>query len=199
MANIRKCPYKNCSHGGSIDIDKEEFVKIGGRYFHSDCFEEKRKQSAKKKCGYKKCKHGGIVNTDSDDCVEENGKFYHRDCLCEKNAIAEIIDFWYREIDEDVVFNQLRNVIDRLVYQRGIDAEFVLYAVKRKAKVLNYPAGIFYAVGDKRLKADWKIAREVEKLKAVKEASPKTKKVEPAFQYKEEKKPKWGDIFGSAT
>ena len=199
MANIRKCPYKNCLHGGSVDIDKDEFVKIGNRYFHPDCFEEKRKQSVKKKCGYSKCKHDGIVNTDSDDCVEENGKYYHRDCLREKNAIAEIIDFWYREIDEDVVFNQLRRVIDQLVYQRGMDASYILFAIKKRAKFLNYPSGIYYAVGDKRLKADWRILHEAEILKEVKAKSNKSAKMEPAFQYAEAKKTQWGsDIFGDS-
>ena len=151
----------------------------------------------KKKCGYKKCKHDGIVNTDSDDCVEENGKYYHRDCLREKNAIAEIIDFWYREIDEDVVFNQLRRVIDQLVYQRRMDASYILFAIKKKAKFLNYPSGIYYAVGDKRLKADWRILHEAEILKEVKAKSSKSAKMEPIFQCTETKKTQWGsDIFG---
>ena len=198
MPNIRKCPYKDCPHGRNVDIDNDEYVKIGNRYFHPDCFEKKRKASLKKKCAYSHCKHKqDPVHVGSDDCVEENGKYYHPDCLREKNDIAEIIDFWYKEIDKDVVFNQLRRVIDQLVYNRGVDAGFILYAIKKKAKYLNYPAGIFYAIGDKRLKADWKIVREAEKLKAVKKASEKATKIEPAFQYVEKEKPKWGaDIFG---
>lgn len=201
MANIRKCPYRKCFHGGDVDIDNDVYVKIGNRYFHKDCFEAKMKDNSKKKCSYSHCKHkGDHVYTDSDDCVEENGKFYHKDCFREKNAIAEIIDFWYREIDEDVVFNQLRRTIDKLVYSRGIDAGFILFAIKKKAKYLHYPAGIFYAVDDKRLKTEWRIASEAEKLKEVKTASAKVAKMEPAFQYVEKEKPKWGtDIFGGVV
>ena len=97
------------------------------------------------------------------------------------------------------MFNQLRRVIDQLVYQRGMDASYILFAIKKKAKFLNYPSGIYYAVGDKRLKADWRILHEAEILKEVRAKSNKSAKMEPAFQYAEAKKTQWGsDIFGDS-
>ena len=198
MANTqRKCPYKNCKYGGVVDISTDEYMKVGNRYYHKECLLEKKAYEAKRSCGYSHCKHGGVVDTQSDECIEDNGKFYHMDCYSEKRAFSEIIDFWYREIDEDVVFNQLQRVLQELIYKRGMEAEYVLYAIKKKAQFLNYPSGIYYAVGDKRLKANWRIIREAERLKLVKEASKKTAKMEPMFKQKEEKKSNWTtDIFG---
>ena len=198
MANTqRKCPYKNCKYGGVVDISTDEYMKVGNRYYHKECLLEKKAYEAKRSCGYSHCKHGGVVDTQSDECIEDNGKFYHMDCYSEKRAFSEIIDFWYREIDEDVVFNQLQRVLQELIYKRGLEAEYVLYAIKKKAQFLNYPSGIYYAVGDKRLKANWRIIREAERLKLVKEASKKTAKMEPMFKQKEEKKSNWTtDIFG---
>ena len=198
MANTqRKCPYKNCKHGNVVDISTDEYMKVGNRYYHKECLLEKKASEAKKSCGYSHCKHGGVVDTQSDEYIEDNGKFYHMDCYSEKRAFSEIIDFWYREIDEDVVFNQLQRVLQELIYKRGMEAEYVLYAIKKKAQFLNYPSGIYYAVGDKRLKANWRIIREAERLKLVKEASKKTAKMEPMFKQKEEKKSNWTtDIFG---
>ena len=198
MANTqRKCPYKNCKHGNVVDISTDEYMKVGNRYYHKECLLEKKASEAKRSCGYSHCKHGGIVDTQSDEYIEDNGKFYHMDCYSEKRAFSEIIDFWYREIDEDVVFNQLQRVLQELIYKRGMEAEYVLYAIKKKAQFLNYPSGIYYAVGDKRLKANWRIIREAERLKLVKEASKKTAKMEPMFKQKEEKKSNWTtDIFG---
>ena len=198
MANTqKKCPYKNCKYGGVVDISTDEYMKVGNRYYHKECLLEKKAYEAKRSCGYSHCKHGGVVDTQSDECIEDNGKFYHMDCYSEKRAFSEIIDFWYREIDEDVVFNQLQRVLQELIYKRGMEAEYVLYAIKKKAQFLNYPSGIYYAVGDKRLKANWRIIREAERLKLVKEASKKTAKMEPMFKQKEEKKSNWTtDIFG---
>ena len=198
MANTqRKCPYKNCKHGNVVDISTDEYMKVGNRYYHKECLLEKKASEAKRSCGYSHCKHGGVVDTQSDEYIEDNGKFYHMDCYSEKRAFSEIIDFWYREIDEDVVFNQLQRVLQELIYKRGMEAEYVLYAIKKKAQFLNYPSGIYYAVGDKRLKANWRIIREAERLKLVKEASKKTAKMEPMFKQKEEKKSNWtNDIFG---
>lgn len=198
MANTqRKCPYKNCKHGNVVDISTDEYMKVGNRYYHKECLLEKRASEAKRSCGYSHCKHGGVVDTQSDEYIEDNGKFYHMDCYSEKRAFSEIIDFWYREIDEDVVFNQLQRVLQELIYKRGLEAEYVLYAIKKKAQFLNYPSGIYYAVGDKRLKANWRIIREAEHLKLVKEASKKSAKMEPMFKQKEEKKSNWTtDIFG---
>lgn len=193
----RKCPYKNCKHGNVVDISTDEYMKVGNRYYHKECLLEKRASEAKRSCGYSHCKHGGVVDTQSDEYIEDNGKFYHMDCYSEKRAFSEIIDFWYREIDEDVVFNQLQRVLQELIYKRGLEAEYVLYAIKKKAQFLNYPSGIYYAVGDKRLKANWRIIREAEHLKLVKEASKKSAKMEPMFKQKEEKKSNWTtDIFG---
>ena len=198
MANTqRQCPYKNCKYGNVVDISTDEYTKVGNRYYHSECLLEKRASEAKRDCGYSHCKHGGVVDTQTDEYIEENKRCYHVDCYSEKKAIAEIIDFWYREIDEDVVFNQLQRVLRELIYKRGFEAEYVLYAIKKKAKVLNYPSGIYYVVGNKRLKANWRIIREAERLKLVKEASKKNAKMEPVFKQKEEKKSNWTtDIFG---
>ena len=34
-----KCAYKHCKHGG--EVEKDQAVKVGNRYYHADCLKEK--------------------------------------------------------------------------------------------------------------------------------------------------------------
>jgi len=155
-------------------------------------------KSNEKKCCYSHCKHESkIINLSQDEYEVENNRYFHTDCKHEKDTMLEIIDYWYKNIDKDVIFTQLRRIIDRLVYVEKMDADYILYALKRKAKYLNHPPGLVYAVKDKVVKKDYEYEQ---KLKAFNESKKKPivqQSDEPTFTYNEnEGKKKFGDIFG---
>jgi len=149
-----------------------------------------------KKCQYgKHCKHGGIINLDEDECCvsgKDNNRYYHPDCKKEKDVMLEIIDFWYKNVDENPIFNQLRRTIDRLVYSDGYDAEYVLFALKAKYKYLQHPPGLVYAVKDSKVSREWDIAHKSVQAAVVKPEI----KADTVFSYATQKKSKFSDIFG---
>ena len=151
-----------------------------------------------KKCQYSHCKHQTkVISVNTDEYTEENGRYYHVDCKHEKDTIAEIKDYWYRNIDEEVIFTQLTEIINRLIYKEAYDCDYVLWALKKKAKYLNYPPGLMFVVKDKQLKGEWDFKQ---KLKTFNESKGKveTKEEEvPTFTYNDVwGRKKFGDIFG---
>lgn len=153
-----------------------------------------------RKCQYSHCNHPEKkVILSTDDYVEENGRYFHADCKHEKDTRADIIDFWYKNIDEDVIFNQLVRIIDRLIYKESVDADYLLWALKKKVKYLNHPPGLVYVAKDKQLRKEYDFEK---KLKAFNENKGKVETKpnnEPIFTYNEsDSKKKFGDIFGGA-
>lgn len=157
-------------------------------------------KSVEKKCNYSHCKHDTkIIDISKDDYqIEENGKYIHTDCKREKDTMLEIIDFWYRNIDADVIFTQLRRLLDRLVYSEHVDPDYILYAIKKKAKYLNYPPGIIYAIKDKEVKKSYEHEQKIRAFKETlgNQVAPQQSD-EPVFTYNDNSnKKKFGDIFG---
>lgn len=150
-----------------------------------------------KKCNYSHCKHTSkeiLIN--EEDYIEENNRYYHVDCKHEKDTRAEIIDFWYRNIDADVVFNQLSKILDRMIYKENIDPDFILWALKKKHEFLHYPPGLVYLIKDKKLKKEFEINKKMKQMmKERKDAV--IKNDEPSFTFNiNDSKKKLGDIFG---
>ena len=151
-----------------------------------------------KKCCCSHCKHSNkMIDISAEAYGVENNRYYHQDCKHEKDVMLEIIDYWYNNVDKDVIFNQLRRILDRLVYSERYDADYILYALKRKAKYLNHPPGLVYAVKDRDIRKDYEYEQ---KLKLFNESKTKTvvaHSEEPTFTYHDnEIKKKFGDIFG---
>ena len=150
-----------------------------------------------RKCQYSHCKHNdNAISIATDDYAIENGRYYHIDCKHEKDTRAEIIDYWYKYIDKDVIFNQLVRIIDRLIYKESVDCDYLLWALKKKANVLNHPPGLVYVAKDKQLKKEWDYKQ---KLKTFRENKPviEVTNNEPSFTYNDSNgKKKFGDIFG---
>ena len=151
-----------------------------------------------KKCAYNHCKHEHKeIDIKTEQYVEDKNRYYHPECKHEKDTLAEINDYWYRCIDKDVIFNQLVRIVNRLVYQDGMDADYVLFALKKKARFLNHPPGLVYAVKDKAVKKEWETAQRIKEYETNKGKAEIKKNDEPSFVYQEsEVKKKFGDIFG---
>lgn len=104
-------------------------------------------------CKYKYCRHTSR-EIEEDDLVIDGKNTYHSDCLSEKKCIEKIIDVFSKEVNENVVFSQLRNVINNIVIKKGIDAPVLLFGIQYYLKnniPLNYPQGLYYVVQNKRM------------------------------------------------
>lgn len=151
-----------------------------------------------KKCSYSHCKHQDkIIDIDVDDYEIENTRYLHTDCKHEKDTRAAIIDYWYKNIDEDVIFNQLVRIIDRLIYKESVDADYLLWALKKRSKYLKHPPGIVYVAKDKELKKNYEYQKKLKEYNENKNKIDIAIDHEPTFTYQDNgTKKKFGDIFG---
>ena len=148
----------------------------------------------KLRCAYKYCRHQTHEITPGEE-VERSGKLYHEDCLHEMEVIEQIIDYFYRKVNSKVVFWQLRKVLNRLIYEEGFEAEYVLFAVRRwvsQGRQLTYPAGIAYVVQNKGIANEYD-RMMTQKKKAEIDLSSGAKELE--FLHKPVKDKTINDIF----
>lgn len=152
---IRKCRSPHCLHDGVIDIEKDEFVKIKTAFYHKDCREE---IDSHVRCKYSNCKHDSrVMDIRKEEYIFDGVYYWHPDCKHESDTIREIIDYWYRHVDDDESnFGNLQRVIRNLIDNKGYEPEYILFALKEKAQYLNHPPGLYYATDDYRLKEKWK-------------------------------------------
>lgn len=107
----------------------------------------------------------------------QSGKttYYHADCYKESQSIRNTIDLFQKHINKNVVFAILKKTINNIVYERGIDAEYLefglRYYIKNKIP-LNYPGGLYYVIQNKDIEKEWN------KLKI--------KQAKPSFEIKDE-------------
>lgn len=197
----KKCRDKNCKHGGSIDLEHDDYIKVGKtKYYHRDCTA---------KCCYKNCKHPDIdIELSKEDTyvLVENDEgikhVYHEDCYKEQKAIDEIIDLWhrYKELEPDE-YGTLQYVI-RGMLNKGYDIEYILFATKNKITHLNHPPGMWRAVSNYRVKEAYKLWKKAQENKANEEETENPVKIEPQkvehpkFQATTQKKYGFADIFG---
>lgn len=148
------------------------------------------------KCSYSHCPHNHVIS--SDDYVTQNGKYYHRECRKELDTINEIKKVWYEQVDNDSkVFPHLTRTLNDIIYNKNISAEFVLFALKDKAKYIKHPGGLYYLIKDDRLKRKWE---QLVSMKIV--SSEEFKRIEikgaeePEFTSNGRRDASFGDIFG---
>lgn len=94
------------------------------------------------KCRYKYCKHGGEV--DKSIAVKEGNAYYHKECLHEKKTKQEIEDYWNNNMPY-AVLQILRKVINTLINDKDISADFILFTlkyIKENNKPINNPFGL---------------------------------------------------------
>ena len=80
------------------------------------------------KCRWSHCKHGGEV--DKSEAVQVGSAYYHKDCYTEKKSIEDISAVYTERVDPNPIIPAIRKVINDLVFNKGYDAEYLLYAVK---------------------------------------------------------------------
>lgn len=100
------------------------------------------------RCRYKHCKHDQ-KEIERDQAVKDGGAYYHPDCHQEKELMRSIEQYFINNINSQPIMQQLRTVINRLVYVQGKDPAFILFAMKYAVQnkiQLRYPPGLYYII-----------------------------------------------------
>lgn len=106
------------------------------------------------KCRYSRCNHDLKELPIEDAILSGKGSYYHKDCFKQNEEIKQIIDVFKIYIDPMVVIVQLRSVINNIVFDKCIDSEYLLFAVKyaiTNKLNLKHAMGLHYIVGYKNI------------------------------------------------
>lgn len=109
------------------------------------------------KCRYSHCKHES-KDVLKDEAVSDGKSYYHKDCYIEKETLKECIDVYVKNFESDPIFTQLRSVINDIVYNKGNEADFLLFALKYSAShkiPLRHIPGLYYIIKDNNIIKAW--------------------------------------------
>lgn len=112
------------------------------------------------KCRYAHCDrfHESVELPIEEAVKSGKSSYYHADCYKESQAIKNITDLFQKYINKNVVFPVLKRTINNIVYERGIDAEFLEFGLKyyiQNKIPLNYPGGLYYVIQNKDVEKEW--------------------------------------------
>ena len=152
------------------------------------------------KCRYGHCKHETRELPVEDAVLVGKSAYYHKDCFQEKENIEKVLTMYMERVSPDVVVAELLKTINNIIYVKGIDSNYLLFALNhyldRGAK-LNYPQGLHYVVQGKREKEAYqqmiekKMKTEQQKVGfEIKETT------EDKFEYKPHQQTGFGAILG---
>ena len=119
------------------------------------------------RCRYSHCKHSER-ELNKADAVRCGNTYYHADCYHEKETIDKILDTYVKLVDPHPVFGALRKIVSNLIYKQGVNADFILFALKRAAQEhrINHPPGLYYVVKDQKTIEAWnRMLAEIQKPK----------------------------------
>lgn len=150
------------------------------------------------KCGYKQCKLGNEV--DKDIAVKKGNRYYHKECLQEINNKEEIRKLFLEKVNPQEVITSLNGVIKKLVNDKGISSEFLLFALRYviKNKVqLNHAPGLFYIVNNEKIKQAYQKEKVNQMTKDIKNSViDNYDKNEIKFNVNIDNKNSWDKILG---
>lgn len=118
------------------------------------------------KCRYNKCLYGGGEIEKGSEVQVKKGYYMHPECARYSWAIREVVELYKREIDSTVMPAVLYKVINKIVFDRKTDPEFLLFALKGAVteKVpIKAPYGLYYLVKDDDRIQKWR-QREAQKI-----------------------------------
>lgn len=110
------------------------------------------------KCSFRHCQHESC-EVMQDEAVKLKNRYYHEDCAKIYKNIEEIKTLYYEKISNTVVMPQLINVINNIIFNKKVDSDYFLFAIKYAINIkrkINYPQGLHYIIDDYRIKEAWK-------------------------------------------
>jgi hypothetical protein len=103
------------------------------------------------KCYYSNC---GLGKVDKDEGINYKGKNYHKECYAQVQLLHNIRDLCF-QIDPTVVFKSLNGYLNKLIYEKQIDIDYILFTLEYIIKHnldINLPYGLSYKLNDYRIK-----------------------------------------------
>lgn len=85
-------------------------------------------------------------------------RWFHEDCLKTRDNMEAVKRIYYEHISQTVVMSQLVKTIQNIVINKGVDSEYLLFAVKfvvTKRQTIRSPYGLHYIIDDPTVKAAW--------------------------------------------
>ena len=128
-----------------------------------------RKKSEYVKCRYSHCKHEEreLPRAEAVCC---GNAYYHSDCYSEVNNIKECIDIYVNHFEAEPIFEHLKRVINKIIYEKGYDSDYLLYAMKYAAShriPIRHPPGLYYLMKNDEIKSLWEKDKLSRKRKTV--------------------------------
>ena len=107
-------------------------------------------------CRYPHCKHDDkTINLTSDKYVKDGSSYYHEECYKNKSNIQLIKNLWHDHISSTVVYSQLMNILNQLIFKDNISSDYIVFVVQYcidNQRKLRYPPGLRYCVDDQVIK-----------------------------------------------
>jgi hypothetical protein len=116
-----------------------------------------------KKCKYTHCHHNSRDVPDEEAVTPNGTTYYHADCYKEKECIDNILKLWADCVDPSPIFNQLRRIVNNIVFQNGVPAEQLLFCLKwciNNRWNLRNPGGLYYVAKDNDAIAAYKESKK---------------------------------------
>lgn len=114
------------------------------------------KQTDSRVCRYPHCKYENkTIDLLSDKYVKEGSSYYHDECYKNKSNIQLIKNLWHDHISPTVVYSQLMNTLNQLIFKDNISSDYILFVVQYcidNQRKLRYPPGLRYCVDDQVIK-----------------------------------------------
>lgn len=112
------------------------------------------------KCRYSHCKHSTTDISQNEDFVQHGNAYYHCDCDAERLLFNDIITVFMEQVNAQISVAALRKVINDIVFNCGMEAEYVMYALKYAISHpeirLTYPGGMYRVCRDLKIQGLWK-------------------------------------------
>lgn len=122
------------------------------------------------KCRYSRCSHSSKELPIEEAVLFGKGSYYHKDCFKQNDEIKQIIDTFKLYVDPMVVVMQLRSVINNIIFEKFIDSEYLLFAVKfaiNNKINLKHAMGLHYIVGYKNIQEAYIKSKKVTEPKKI--------------------------------
>lgn len=111
-------------------------------------------KSSEHKCNYKGCtRPEDTILTGEGTVIGRH--YYHTDCARKMECIKEVRTFYTENVSDTVVMSYLNKVINGIVYDKHVDPEFLLFALKFAVshnQKIKAPAGLYYIIDNSRIK-----------------------------------------------
>lgn len=135
------------------------------------------------------------IDIEGEEYTKHGSQYYHVDCAKISDAIKDIRDIWFQNIDENVDFKILNRVIADLIFNKGYSADYILFCIRysvENGNKLRFPPGLRYCVEFDNYKSAYNqakkreiLAKEKPKNSRFEEEAVKQMQVKPRAQQKQ--------------